>query len=764
MASPRFAWGIDIGNRALKAVKLVRDGDGVRVDDFEFIEHETILSQAGDNKEALIQAALANFVQRHTFKGGVVSVGVSGQNSFARFVKLPPVEEKKIPEIVRFEAIQQIPFPLDDVEWSYQLFREPENPEVEVGIFAMRRELVNQHIAYFTDLDLNVQTVQMNPLAVYNALLYDGRFNDGLTMVVDVGTDNTDLLIADNQSIWMRSIPIGGSNFTEALVKAFKLNYVKAEDLKRNAATSKYARQIFQHMRPVFADLVTEIQRSMGYYSSGHRDAKINKIYTLGATFKLPGLQKYLQQNLQLPVERIDSFAAGAPADPKLAAVFGDKLLSVVSSYGLAVQAMGGAGVNSSLLPRTIQRERMWQEKTKWFGTAAALFVAGTTIVGARLFYENLQFKNAEAVRDKNAATLAQANSISTAWQAVQGAGEAERTTISNVDTLVQGKYLWRDLLTDLINSPPALPADLAAALKARNVDEIKKTPRGERAIIKFDEILPRYDPILATHLADTNFRPQPAVGADTNAGAPGGGFGGGYGAGGGFGGGFGGGGMPPGGFGGATPGAPLTDASGAAVTVDPAGKGRGYIITIRFTCPLTKAVSYIENDVQKALRSIEPDQKRPNLAYAVRKVWILRRNQIREDEPRKQRLRTDYESAMRAKDVAAGLAPGGVPGGPGSPEMDMQNPGVGGYNPQRPFGAPPTFGQPPVNARPEAATLDEEAFKDRLTGESVLNDWEFEIAVAVELDPPAWTPAPPTPPGDQQGAAQPGAAQPAAQ
>ena len=26
MASARFAWGIDIGNRALKAIKLVRDG------------------------------------------------------------------------------------------------------------------------------------------------------------------------------------------------------------------------------------------------------------------------------------------------------------------------------------------------------------------------------------------------------------------------------------------------------------------------------------------------------------------------------------------------------------------------------------------------------------------------------------------------------------------------------------------------------------------------------------------------------------------
>src|SRR5262247_2548743 len=158
MAS-NFAWGIDIGNRALKAVKLVREGDGLRVDDFEVIEHETVLSSAGDNREALISHALSSFVQRHPFKGGQVAIGVSGQSSFARFIKLPPVEERKIPEIVRFEAIQQIPFPLDEVEWSYQLFRNPDSPDVEVGIFAMRKELINRHIQYFTDFDMNVQVV-----------------------------------------------------------------------------------------------------------------------------------------------------------------------------------------------------------------------------------------------------------------------------------------------------------------------------------------------------------------------------------------------------------------------------------------------------------------------------------------------------------------------------------------------------------------------------------------------------------------------------
>ncbi|MCS7032960.1 MAG: pilus assembly protein PilM, partial [Phycisphaerae bacterium] len=264
MASARSAWGIDIGNRALKAVKLVREGEQLRVDDFEIIEHETVLSASGDNREGLIQSALAAFIQRHPMKGSTVAVSVSGQQSFARFIKLPPVEEKKIPEIVRFEAIQQIPFPLDDVEWTYQLFRNPESPDVEVGIFAMRKELLASHIKFFTDFDMNVQVVQLSPLAVYNAMYHDGRLR-GTTMLIDLGAENTDLIIADENSIWLRSIPIGGNNFTETLTKAFKLNFTKAEELKRNAATSKYARQIFQAMRPVFADLVAEIQRSVGF-------------------------------------------------------------------------------------------------------------------------------------------------------------------------------------------------------------------------------------------------------------------------------------------------------------------------------------------------------------------------------------------------------------------------------------------------------------------------------------------------------------------
>jgi type IV pilus assembly protein PilM len=318
---------------------------------------------------------------------------------------------------------------------------------------------VNQHIQYFTDSEMNVQVVQMNPLAVYNAMHADGRVTE-TTMVIDLGAETTDLIIADANSIWLRSIPIGGNNFTESLVKAFKLNFQKAEELKRNAASSKYARQIFQAMRPVFADLVAEVQRSIGFYSSVHRESKIGKIVGIGGTFKLPGLQKYLQQNLQLDVERLDSLGAGVPADPKAAATYTDNILSLVSAYGLAVQAMGDGKITSSLLPEHIRRERMWREKTKWFAAAAATFALGTGVGYGSWFVHNVAYESQEGARKEVQQVLTQAKTLDGEWAKVEQAGAADRQRISNVRSLADGRELWATLLPDVILGLPQLPAD----------------------------------------------------------------------------------------------------------------------------------------------------------------------------------------------------------------------------------------------------------------------------------------------------------------
>ncbi len=709
MATPRFAWGIDVGNRALKAVKLVRDGDSLRVDDFEVIEHETVLSNAGDNREGLIQSSLASFAQRHPTKGGVASIGVAGQSSFARFIKLPPVEPKKIPEIVRFEAIQQIPFPLDDVEWSYQLFQSPESPDVEVGIFAMRKELINQHIGHFTSVDLNVQVVQMNPLAVYNAMQYDQRI-DGTTMIIDLGAENTDLIIADESTIWLRSIPIGGNNFTEALVKAFKLNFPKAEDLKRNASTSKYARQIFQAMRPVFADLVAEVQRSIGFYASVHRDSRIKKILALGGTFKLPGLQKYLQQNLQLEVQRLDSIGAGSPTDPKVAASLNDNILSVVGAYGLALQAMGEGKITSSLLPQHIRREKIWKEKQKWFAAAAALFLLGTGIGYGRIALDNMQLQRASSEKSANEAVLSQATAFDGEWTTISGAGGPERQRILNIHSLEEYRDLVPSLLGDIHASVPAI--------KATPQEVKQKFPdRGERQQIFVEHVLTQFTPDLAPVLAGDlrQFVKMPGSGGSNPVGAN---FGGAMPGNGSF---------VPNGVAPAAP-APVEGATAAA----PGAGGRGFVVTIHGTTPNKNGLAFVEQSLVKGLTAISQAAIPGGKSYYIAKAQVVSGTQIRNHPEKLSQLKASYDAAVNAKNAGAFV---GASGGAGGGVMSGEGV-VGGA-------APSDIGIAPGAAGAAGAPVDDsKGYQDRLTSEDLRDDWEFTVVAVVVLDPPPKTAA----------------------
>jgi len=685
MATPRYAWGIDIGNRALKAVRVSPGAEGLKIDDFDVVEHEQILSNSGDNRESLVSSALANFVQRHEMKGAPVALGVSGQASFARFIKLPPVEPKKIPEIVRFEAIQQIPFPLDEVEWSYQLFQDPQSPDVEVGIFAMRKELVNQHIKFFTDMGLNVQVVQMNPLAVYNAMYHDQRIK-GTTMIIDLGAENTDLIIAEGETIWLRSIPIGGNNFTETLVKSFKLKWDKAEKLKREAATSKYGRQILQQMKPIFNDLVSEIQRSIGFYASTHREARIARVLALGGTFRLPGLQKYVQQNLQVDVHRIDRLGGGAPADARVATMFNENILSAVSAYGLAIQALDQARINSSLLPLKIRRERLWREKTKWFGAAAAVFVAAACVPIASVYWAHHNMDANRQIDQSNKDFYRTVNGYDGDWDSkVENAGAPDRTRAANFQSLLQGRDLQPVLITDITNAVPRPAPELLGN------DPKKMGPREQRKIIRIDRINEEYKddmtPILA--MTDQQFGDMGIQGAQPEPDSGGGG--GGRGGRGQF---FGRGRMytpPPT----ATP-----DQSGAAAV-----KQRGFVIEVVCTTPNAGGAGFVVETLRPRLLAMQPSNAQVN--YVVKKVIVPSSTQLASD-PTLQQQQSGGTAAYQGGNVYGR--------------------GRRGYNPE------------PVV--PTTTPVEEfNPLQDPATKEDMSKDYKVIVRIAVLLDVPPATP-----------------------
>src|SRR6266404_967126 len=68
-----------------------------------------------------ILSALRELMKELEIKPGSVNYAIAAQSVFARFVKLPSVEEEKIEQIIAFEAQQNVPFPIDEVVWDYQL-------------------------------------------------------------------------------------------------------------------------------------------------------------------------------------------------------------------------------------------------------------------------------------------------------------------------------------------------------------------------------------------------------------------------------------------------------------------------------------------------------------------------------------------------------------------------------------------------------------------------------------------------------------------
>ncbi len=165
-----------------------------------------------------------------------------------------------------------------------------------------------------------MDVVQLTPLTIYNYTVFD-QMQDlppadqydpdnppESVVVLSLGTDTTDLVITNGYRVWQRSIPLGGSHFTKALTKELRLTFAKAEHLKKHATQAEDPKAVFQAMRPVFNDLVTEIQRSIGYFTSIDRGAKIGRVITLGNAMRLPGLQKYLSQNLGHNVAEVKSY------------------------------------------------------------------------------------------------------------------------------------------------------------------------------------------------------------------------------------------------------------------------------------------------------------------------------------------------------------------------------------------------------------------------------------------------------------------------
>ena len=449
MARSPHAWGIDIGKCGLKALRchVSAEHPGKLVADaFEYIEYPMMLSQSDADPVELVRNAIEELKSRHSLEGDRVAVAAPGQAGLAKFIKLPPIEAKKIPDIVKYEANQQIPFPLEQVIWDWQRLAGGIEEsgfvmDAEVALFAMKREQVAKALAPLTNAGIAVDVLQLQPVALANMVIFDQLPQPASVdpdnpppsiVLVSMGVDSTDMVVTNGLKIWQRSMPIGGSSFTKALVKEMKYTFQKAEQEKRNAVRASDPRAVFKAMRPVFTEFASDLQRSLNYFTGTDKSAKIGRVLLLGNAAKLRGLSDFVAKQLQLDVQRLDKFANLEGAAVLGATAFRENRMAFGTAYGLALQAANAAALRTNLVPREIVRDRIIAEKKPWavaallgLLTAAVLNFAGLFLAWQSYAPDKYAtaFAAADQAKARSAAAVATVDELKTkrsataAWQ-----------------------------------------------------------------------------------------------------------------------------------------------------------------------------------------------------------------------------------------------------------------------------------------------------------------------------------------------------------
>ena len=501
MAVGNGVWGIDIGQCGLKALRgeLAADGNGIVATTFDYIEYPKILSQPDAVPDQLVRDALKEFLSRNDVRGDKVGISIAGQSGLARFIKLPPVDAKKIPDIVKYEAKQQIPFALEDVIWDYQQMpsheAEDEILERMVGLFAMKRDQVLRTIQPLVDAEVELDVIQLTPIAVYNAIAYDQLIDNvpddededpESVVILSLGTEASDLVVTNGFNVWQRSIPLGGNHFTKQLTKELKLTYAKAEHAKRTARDSKDAKKIIQAMRPVYNTLVTEVQRSIGFFKSLERGVELNKVIVLGNATKLPGLSQYLAKNLEMEVAKLDSFKKLKGGEVINAPAFKDNLLAYPVCYGLVLQGLKQSNLSTNLVPREIVRQRIIRRKKPWAAAIAATILLGCAF---NYFFHWSGWNSVHDSYNQDGVSWEDAKSRASAAKKQSGGAvstDAEQLAQLNGlyklgDGVVGGadnRLLWLEMLTTITQmfpDDPAVSKENVVSLEERPLDGRKE-------------------------------------------------------------------------------------------------------------------------------------------------------------------------------------------------------------------------------------------------------------------------------------------------
>jgi len=309
MSNGKVIIGIDIGSNCIKVVELKETKDGITLKRAGIVYIKAEPTQTAIQKTQLLSKKLTRLLAALNIRNASIVTSVPGQSVLIRLIKLPPIPEGKIEEVIKYEAQQQIPFSLDEVVWDYYLLKREKILQLEVLLVAIKIDLIKETQNKLGH-HLGTNIIDVSPLALYNCVRYNKDYRDEKkgVAIIDIGADSTDVVIFKKEDVWTRSFPVGGNTFTQALQKEFGLSYFEAERIKKGGLKGYPQEEVNRVIKPVIADLIVEIQHAIGYYRSQVEGLTLEEVILAGGGSQLAGLSKVFSSSLGVEVRNINPF------------------------------------------------------------------------------------------------------------------------------------------------------------------------------------------------------------------------------------------------------------------------------------------------------------------------------------------------------------------------------------------------------------------------------------------------------------------------
>jgi type IV pilus assembly protein PilM len=343
-----------------------------------------------------------------------VNYSLPAQSVFTRFVKLPPLMQERLDKIIAFEAQQNVPFPLDEVVWDYQLVGGGLEEQIQVVVVAIKVDLLEQINPVVEQAGLQTSIVDVAPMALYNAFRYSYPDVGDCSLLLDIGARTTNILFIEAGRIFLRSIPLGGTTITSAIAREFNESFAAAETRKKRdgfvGLGGAYAEpadpdvgRVSKITRSTMTRLHAELMRSITHYRAQQQGSRPSRIFLCGGGAGMPYMREFFQEKFQVPIEFFNPLQHVTVADsaPMQDVARSAHLLGEL--VGLALRSVTLCPMELNLRPASVVRRHDLEKRRPFFIAAAACVVLA--LLGWSVYYSRgaqVAQQTAQMLRQKN--------------------------------------------------------------------------------------------------------------------------------------------------------------------------------------------------------------------------------------------------------------------------------------------------------------------------------------------------------------------------